>query len=438
MHDYDTDQSYHTISEQNIQTDLNSESEITRLIPEPNIHCSNNFEIRSCFGKDGILQTGWDICIYPCETFFTKFTFLNIIDNGFLISMGKTNLTFWDYLSLCPGFNVLVGSIRLLIGIIFLPFSLIISFFFKDEKENTISWIEWSIMNIMCGLIVISWITYIIICWTNITGPRATQVEYKYVPSLEKLKSRFDYDRPLYLFNPFSLHAFVHGKTDMMEICFRIPIISFIPGIFKLLLGTITLPFTALATIFIKTASMNWLVWSLFNMLIGALGCLMVVTPIIYMIIGENIPWINDEYINNDWWKMELRSWKEICMGIKYVAKQLNPWSMDFLLNQNTTQIEMFTAMDKISCIFIISIIPGILRFFVGLIALIPCIIITCIFVRRGKVPLAKICFWMIISGFISCTIILSPINLLLFKYREEIFNLTSVYGEQLPFTRSN
>jgi hypothetical protein len=233
----------------------------------------------------------------------------------------------WHYLGCLPVTSQIVGLMRVIPALILLVPSLVFSMFVKSP--NNISPLGWCIANLFVGVCGILWFPYVImfgftgfcdsgaLCasfvLTNIiktiysvkTGDMRDRHEawYNFRPS--ELGYRIRWGTKIY--NIFSLTNILKRQDDIITLLLRLPFLCFLAGVIKIMVGIVSLPVACFMTTSnndrynndnnIKDNSnkdnkdnnnkdnsnsitvITPLLWCYWNVVIGLLGCLLIVTP---------------------------------------------------------------------------------------------------------------------------------------------------------------
>jgi hypothetical protein len=197
-----------------------------------------------------------------------------------------------------PFINVIIGSVQFIVGIITLPITAFLTIFIKTKS---ISWLEWSWLNILFGLYGMSLFGVFIVQNPPTCCSKENYID-GIIPSSSIYASLFSLNRLTILdrnsmsfsqlnavktggfslrkwsefkemFNPFSV-GYLYSKNDRlnaMDCMSMIPIIGIVPFIFRILY-IVVLPYAIFNTIFCKRTTISLLKECLLGLLTGFLA----------------------------------------------------------------------------------------------------------------------------------------------------------------------
>jgi hypothetical protein len=324
---------------------------------------------------------------------------------------------------LCYIVDLVIGIFQLAFGIITLPFTILSRLIYKTEGLHPVLI---SVLHIWRAISRITLIPAIFIpCCADIKD----YINEKDAPTYTRLTWE-DYMNLLVSINIFSLNRFLIDENDLDKILLLIPIINVPLGIFHLILGIITFPFTLIITIFFKTKSISWLEWSGIHILKGALGTTIVTPHIYYFVFYDShlkairrrcgIP---EDATDEDICKVlssydsKARTFSEFIKYVVMFIKELNPYSMKFLYVKDGKM----NAMDWMAIIPIIGFIPALFRIPTAVIWL------TCgcghnlCYKRLNRPSYFKIFGIYVGTGLLAGSIFFTWINYIIYLRREKI-----------------
>jgi hypothetical protein len=194
------------------------------------------------------------------------------------------------------------------------------------------------------------------------------------------------------LCNLFSLEGFLTMNSTPVDLMLSIPIVNCVMGSILLTVGIITLPFTFIVTLIIRTKSVSWFEWSLLQIMRGLIGmsifggciyepvyhshlkmiyrrainynlktegidtsnrsCYCLITNYITSDIIDEVT--AEQIMSYDWTFRNGDDYRELCRTLK---RELNPYSLEFLFVENGK----LNLMDIFGMIPILGCIPGFL-----------------------------------------------------------------------------
>lgn len=391
--------------------------------------------------------------------------FLNPLSiSWFLGSEINNNITptLFNLLMLLPIFSLLPSFILIVSWFILVIPCYLFSIPFKAKGDNLpiMSWcyyllkygVEGILLNIACLF------TCGCCCYVNLREfldeiselGREIYSPYENVPNEEfitnmkiELNSSQIIIERLRFINPWTLYYYVPTDEYYHSIGFFmwfnvIPGLNIIISLFNMILYLILLPFCFILSIFLKYKYISPLRWILANILINFMSLLYI--PYLFVIDNEYYGRqfftfiIGTDKLNQfEHNSFELRPIEDYIYFFCELAKQLNPVRMGYLFMLE----ENMTFMDIISCIPIISIIPGTFRLIFGFFIIPIGLCITYFYYFNEKSPITYGYYWFI-SGLLSVSCLFAPVNYFwLYKHRHRLMSVKEKippnYEEILP-----
>lgn len=433
-------------------------------------------QYRTCCGENGVISTFFSMIFFPCNTLLREFIVLLMGENWFYDTIrysynySGAPLVFelWDYLkweSKCRAkpccdnccncddccyncccylpfsiiyalYAIIMGILLHIVDMIFAVFQLafglvglVISILlYAIYNTQGLSPIHVSLFYIWRA---ISRSTFIlgIITTTFFNRERNLSESNR---TIYTRKTWEDYKRIAKYSNIFSLNAFLcPNQENIAEDLLNIPILNVMMGFVLIAIGVLTLPITIVISICTKTRSISWLEWSGLHVFRGILGLtlvgiyfynhygrLMHNQSIRNRILGSvtYLPEMADKNLmSRDW---DWRSVNDFIRFAVYMGKQLNPWSMNFLYQEDG---EM-NAMDVMATLPLLGFIPGILRLLVLFPFFFPCAFCHTLWVHRPNRPSYFRIFGLyLISGFFAVSIVLTWMNYIIYRKRNQV-----------------